>query len=87
MISSLIATARANGADPYYYLKYLLEEMSRRVYYSTEDYSASLPDMMPWSEAYKKYEAYEKQRLVNRYAPQGMDKPKTPRRRKKEEAA
>lgn len=87
IISSLIATAKANGADPYYYLKYLLEQMSRRVYYSTEDYSDSLPDMMPWSDAYKAYECSEKQRIVNTYAPPGMEKPKTPRKSRKNQVA
>ena len=87
IISSMIATAKANGADPYYYLKYLLEKMSRRVYYSTDDYSDCLPDMMPWSNACKAYERDEKQRIVNCYAPPGMEKPKTPRKKKKETVA
>ena len=32
MTQTLIETARANSADPYYYLKYLVEKMPKRLY-------------------------------------------------------
>ena len=31
-IVSLIETARANNADPYYYLKYLMDKMPKHLY-------------------------------------------------------
>ena len=75
IISSLVETARANGADPYWYLKYLLEKMPGHIYDKNSDY---LPDMMPWSDAYRAYEACEKQNSILSQAPPGNEKPKTP---------
>ena len=76
--STLIETAKANGAEPYYYLKYLLEQMPKHLYDKGKDH---LPDMMPWSEAYRGYEISQKQNLVNHMAPPGNEKPHTPRKR------
>ena len=52
---SLVETAKANGADVYYYLKYLLENTP-----STPELRIGekyLDDLMPWSKAYQDYEA------------------------------
>lgn len=76
--STLIETAKTNGAEPYYYLKYLLEQMPKHLYDKGQEH---LPDMMPWSEAYRDYEFRQKQNLVNHMAPPGNEKPHTPRKR------
>ena len=75
--STIIETARANGAEPYYYLKYLLEQMPKNIYSKEQTY---LPDMMPWAAAYRSYELREKQAAVDHLAPPGNEKPHTPRR-------
>ena len=78
-IFSLIETARANGADPYYYLKYLMEQMPKHLYDKGREY---MPDLMPWSDVYRRYETTERQNLVKAQAPPGNEKPRTPRKRK-----
>ena len=55
MIQTLIETARANGADPYYYLKYLMEQMPKHLYEKGREY---MPEMTPWSEKYRQYETW-----------------------------
>ena len=80
MIFTLIETAKANQADPYYYLKYLLEQMPQHLYDHGTDY---MPDLMPWSQRYRCYEAEEKENLVKAQAPPGNEKPHTPRKRDK----
>lgn len=53
VLYSVIASARANGADVYTYLKYLLEEIHPKL----EENAPALDDaMMPWSQKYKEYE-------------------------------
>ncbi|MCD7725796.1 MAG: transposase domain-containing protein [Clostridiales bacterium] len=59
MIMTLTETAKRNGADPYYYIKYLLEELPPHLTPPTEDISY-LKDLMPWSESYKAYESEQK---------------------------
>lgn len=78
IVNSLIETAKANGADPYYYLKYLLDEMPQYLYAKGTEH---LPNMMPWSEAFKTYVKAEKQRIISGYAPPGNERPRTPRKR------
>ncbi len=75
IIFSLIETAKANGADPYWYLKYLLENMPNYLYAKNSDH---LPDMTPWSEAYRRYEKEEKLNSIRAQAPPGNEKPSTP---------
>ena len=53
MFYSVIATAKANGADVYTYLKYLFEEINPRLSDSHFDDGV----MMPWSQQYKEYES------------------------------
>ena len=38
MIQTMIETARATGADPYYYLKYLMEQMPKHLYEKGQEY-------------------------------------------------
>ena len=46
-VFSLIETARANCADPFYYLNYLMEQMPKHLYDKERMY---IPDLMPWSD-------------------------------------
>ena len=80
VIFTLIETAKANLADPYYYLKYLLEQMPQHLYDQGTEY---MPDLMPWSQRYRCYEVEEKENLVKTQAPPGNEKPRTPRKRDK----
>ncbi|MBE5825387.1 MAG: transposase domain-containing protein [Butyrivibrio sp.] len=79
-IMSLIETAKANQAIPYYYLKYLLEKMSKGIYYN---HSYAIDDMMPWSAAYHQYEQDERRKPLLSGAPLGNEKPRTPRKKDK----
>jgi len=73
VIMSLIQTAELNGADPYYYLKYLMDELPKHL---ADAPAAYMDDMMPWSQRYREYELREKDRLVQyMLAPPGNEKP------------
>lgn len=76
--STLIETAKANHAEPYFYMKYLLEQMAQHLY---DKGKGHLPDMLPWSDAYRNYESSQKQYLADHMAPPGNEKPRTPRKR------
>lgn len=66
IIYSLVETAKSNGANPYYYLKYLLEKAPSS---SMPDFSDSfMEDLMPWSEDYKAYEKAERQKIFDVFA-------------------
>lgn len=70
---SLVETAKMNGADTYFYLKYLLERTP-----SSPELQVShkyLDDLMPWSEAYKAYEAAQKKALCMERIPPSEDDP------------
>jgi hypothetical protein len=84
MASTMIETAKANGADPYYYLKYLLENMPHHIYDNDKSY---LPELMPWSDAFKEYERKQKLASVELAAPPGNSRPRTPTKKKRESAA
>ena len=60
VIYSLVQTAKLNGANPYYYLRYVLEEMSS--YPNCENLpEQDLQELMPWSGKLKKaVQRYEK---------------------------
>lgn len=81
MIQTLIETSRANGADPYYYLKYLMEQMPKHLYEKGREY---MPEMMPWSEKYRQYETRERLNAPWAQAPPGNERPKTPTKRKRD---
>ena len=79
ILFTLIETAKANQAHPYYYLKYLLETLPKQKI--TKD-NSFLDDCMPWSEAYKAYEAREKEAAMQFLADQCPPvKPRTPRKK------
>jgi hypothetical protein len=79
-VYSLIETAKANGANPYYYLKYLLEEMPGHM----EDKGRSfLEDMLPWGKRYRDYEETQIRLIAARSVGEDQEKPCTPKRRKK----
>ncbi len=48
IIYSLVETAKLNGVNPYYYLRYVLEKMSSLPSLEELDES-TLEDLMPWS--------------------------------------
>lgn len=80
IVYSLIETAKANGANPYYYLKYLLEEMPGHM----EDRGRSfLEDMLPWCKRYRDYEETQIRLIAARSVGEDQEKPRTPKRRKK----
>ncbi len=80
---TLIETAKANQAHPYYYLKYLLETLSQK---RTGNGNTYLADCMPWSDAYRAYEKTEKAEAMRFFADQiPPERPRTPR--KKDEAS
>ena len=70
VIMTLILTAQLNGADPYYYLKYLMEKLPKHLYQKPEDY---VDAMVPWAEQYREYEISERQRLINSLPPPESD--------------
>lgn len=81
ILYSLIATARTHNVDPYYYIKYLLENMPSYVKPGSGKDRSWLEKMMPWSDSYRSYEKEEKESLVWRNAPPDSEKPKTPRKK------
>jgi hypothetical protein len=80
ILTSLIETAKANGADPYYYIKYLAEMLPKHV---RRGVPIDAPvELMPWSEQYRRYQGSEKARRFEHLAtPPGNEKPHTPRKR------
>ena len=79
IIMTLIETAKANGADPYWYIQYLLEKMPPR-YYSGRA-SDNPEQMVPWSDEYRCYEKEQQLKILDRCVPAGNDKPRTPRKK------
>ena len=64
---TLVETAKSNGADVYFYLKYLLEKAP-----STPELKVGrkyLDELMPWSEEYRSYEACRKRNCWKRPCP------------------
>lgn len=80
IVYSLIETAKANGANPYYYLKYLLEEMPKHM---EEEGRSFLEDMVPWCDRYRKYEEAQIRLIAARSVGEDQEKPLTPKRRKR----
>ena len=54
ILFSVVETAKANGANVYWYLRYVLEEMPR--YLAGRKNEEFLDKMMPWSDEYRRYE-------------------------------
>ena len=78
ILFTLVETAKANNAHPYYYLKYLLETLSGL---KTSKGNSFLDDCMPWSETYQAYEKKEKEETMQFFADQTPpERPRTPRK-------
>lgn len=79
VLFTLIETAKANQAHPYYYLKYLLETLPKQKITKENTF---LDDCMPWSEVYKAYEVSEKKAAMQFFADQCPPViPRTPRKK------
>ena len=78
MIITMIELAKANGAIPYYYLKFLLDTMPKHVYRGIP--YGNMDDMMPWSDAYKAYEIAQRNLFITMNAPPGSPRPESPSR-------
>lgn len=78
-IKSVVETAYINGANVYWYLRYILENMP---FLMKNAGSKLMESMMPWSEDYKNYEEQHKYD----HGPPGLssheyaERPKTPQR-------
>ena len=85
VFDTFVATARANHANVYYYLKYLVEKAPLIPQTGGE---ALLDDLMPWSETYRKYEQKQAAQDAS-LAIGGEDspRPKTPRKKDKQRSA
>lgn len=82
VMCSVVQTARANGANIYWYMRYILEQMP------TFPEGGDLGTMMPWSEDYQRY---ERQRTSHEPLPKDpnlyTERPKTPRKQKRKQLA
>jgi transposase len=79
IIFTLVETAKANQAHPYYYLMYLLQKMPSHMEETCLDF---LDDMMPWSETYRTYEKNSKEETFRYCSDQEpVILPKTPRKK------
>ena len=79
ILFTLIETAKANQAHPYYYLKYLLETLPKQ---KIPGENTWLSDCLPWSEAYKAYEEREKLSAMQFFADQVTpERPRTPKKK------
>ena len=72
--------SKINGANPYYYLKYLLEEMPKHM---EEKGRSFLEDMVPWCDSYRKYEEAQIRLISARSVGGDQEKPLTPKRVKR----
>ncbi|MBO7711339.1 MAG: IS66 family transposase [Lachnospiraceae bacterium] len=78
ILFTLIETAKANQAHPYYYLKYLLETLPKQKVCKENPF---LDDCMPWSESYRVYEKEEKRAAMRFFEDQcPPERPRTPRK-------
>ena len=79
MLYSIVETAVACGANVYHYLKYLLEEVPK---YLSGTELEFLEDMLPWSDAYRSYEAEAMSRSALFQNPFHQEvPPRTPRKK------
>jgi hypothetical protein len=82
---TIVETARANNANVYYFLKYILEQMPR---YMDGTDTGFLESMTPWSSEYREYER-TCMSGIKPMAPPGIhaSKPRTPKKRKHPECS
>lgn len=79
IMHSIVETARANNANLYWYIRYILEVMPTRLNGTDRNF---LKSMTPWSQEYKEYERKHSFVLDAPYEHAGLDeKPKTPRKK------
>lgn len=84
VFDTFVATAKANHANVYYYLKYLIEK-APLIPKGNKDL---FPDLMPWSEAYREYETDQVQKdLTLQIGGEDPPAPKTPRKKDKKQCA
>lgn len=87
VFDTFVATAKANHANVYYYLKYLIEKAPLIPEDKTQG-EELLSDLMPWSEAYKKYEKDQIQKDASLViGGEEPPRPKTPRKKDKKQCA
>lgn len=80
LMYSVVETAKANHVNVRCYLQYLLEEIPKHLNQPDKSY---LKDMVPWSDAFHKYEVQKNQtdeNLYQRLFPE-PERPRTPRKR------
>ena len=80
LMYSVVGTAKANHVNVRCYLQYLFEEIPK---YLDQSDKGFLKDMVPWSDAYRRYEAQKKQldeQHWQRLFPE-PERPRTPRKR------
>ena len=81
ILYTLSETAKACGAHPYYYYKYLLEVLPHRKVGSDPK---AMEELMPWSETYKAYEQQQKEDSVRFLADQApVLPPKAPKQNRR----
>lgn len=79
IVHSLMETAKANGADGYWYIRYLFEFLPSKL---DEKDRSFLSSTTPWSEEYKAYEAANRHKVESyRDYDDLAEKPKTPRKK------
>lgn len=79
ILYTMVETARANQANVYYYLRYVLEEMPKHMDDTDKSFLAA---MLPWSEAYREYEKLHTSTPdLTRRQDEFTSAPKTPRKR------
>lgn len=80
-VCTAIETARANGADVYTYLRYLITEIPNVPADAEIDESgipadcSYLADMMPWSKKYRAYEKYHLENHIDEVVPESNEPP------------
>ena len=70
---SMVETAVLNRANPLVYLKYLLETVPK--YMKLPSGNDQLEELMPWSEAYLRYEKAQLREALNSIMPPPQKKP------------
>jgi hypothetical protein len=75
---TIVETAKANNANVYYYLKYILDKMPSHMEGTDTSF---LKSMMPWSEEYREYEQLNTSGRTSKPPPGVYDtKPRTPKK-------
>ena len=81
ILYTLAETAKACGAHPYYYFKYLLDVLPAS---KVTPNSELLPQMMPWSQDYREYEKQQTEDAVRFIADQEpLEPPKAPKQNRR----